>query len=274
MWIGAMVWGLAAGAAQAQEPSGPVGGTELDVLCTNLWGLAWPLSRDRRERLPLIHQAQDFDGYDLVAVQELWRGARRRVDGPWVGPPRGSGDSGLALAGRLAGDASLWLEPFDQSVGIERLKRKGILVAEVPVEGLEQPLWVFVTHFQAGDPYGRVRGSKAAQLADLRAAHTGPALVLGDFNWHRDNPEDQRSEGLLVGAGLRDVAVVLDRPEPTYVATNPYAWPAAHGERFDRVYVRDGAGVVITPLEIEVLHDPEPLSDHQPVRVRVRVQEL
>ncbi len=271
MWIGGMLWGFAALAAEPEGIAEPLGGAELDVLCTNIWGLAWPLSRDRRERLPRVGLERDFQSYDLVAVQELWRGARRRVGGPWTAPG-GSGDSGLALAGRLAAGATIHLEPFRESAGVERLKRKGILVAEVPVEGLERPLLVFVTHFQAGDPYGGVREAQALQLVELLALHEGPALVLGDFNLHRDNAADSRAERVLVRAGLRDVAVALDRLEPTYVETNPYAWPGAHGERFDRVYVRDGESVSVRPLEVEVLHDAEPISDHQPLRVRVRVE--
>jgi endonuclease/exonuclease/phosphatase family metal-dependent hydrolase len=269
MWTALILWGFSASAA---EPPAAEQSAEIEVLCTNIWGLAWPLSQHRRQRLPQIFEQQRFDTYDLVAVQELWRGARRRVQGAWF-LPDGRGDSGLALAGRLAAGAQIWLEPFEERVGVERFKRKGILVAEVPVEGLDQPLRVFVTHLQAGGSYGEVRQAQVQQLARLLQAYDGPALVLGDFNLHTGNPADNEAERVLLDAGLRDVAIALDRLEPTYVASNHYAWPSAHGQRFDRVYVRDGGGVTVTPLEVEVLHSADPLSDHQPIRVRLRVQE-
>ena len=270
MWIGWLGLGVAAMAGGGAESPTQPEIAELNVLCTNVWGLVWPLSQDRRERLPRVYEEQDFATYDLVAVQELWRGARRRVDGPWFGPDQ-AGDSGLALAGRLAPGARMSLEPFDERVGVERLKRKGILVARVALDGFDQPLWVYVTHFQAGGPYGRIRLSQARQLARLLGAHDGPALVLGDFNLHAGNPIDDQAEAQLFSAGLTDVAMTLDQVEPTYVASNPYAWTSAHGQRFDRVYLRDGGGVDLTALEIEVLHDDDPVSDHQPLRVRLRV---
>jgi endonuclease/exonuclease/phosphatase family metal-dependent hydrolase len=42
-------------------------------------------------------------------------------------------------------------------------------------------------------------------------------------------------------------------------------------ERFDRVYLRDAPGLRLHPLEAEVVRGGRPLSDHHPLRVRVRL---
>ena len=43
-------------------------------------------------------------------------------------------------------------------------------------------------------------------------------------------------------------------------------------ERFDRVYVRDGAEIRVEARDVEVLrYRNRPLSDHQPVRAALRL---
>ncbi len=252
-------------AAGARDP-------ELDILCVNLWGLAWPLSRDRGERLAAAPEALDFEGYDLVGLQEVWRGAARYLPEGSVRRPTVQLDSGLAVAGRMAGGARLALHTFEHSAGVERLVRKGVLVAQldVPEAGA---VWVLVTHLQAGPGYGAIRLAQAEELLELLDAAPGPALVIGDFNLHRDDPADLEVEALLADAGLRDAALLAGEGAPTYTDANPYAWAPASGERFDRIYLRDGGGTALELVDFEVLDYDRPLSDHQPVRATLRLSE-
>lgn len=245
---------------------------ELDILCANLWGLAWPLSRDRGERLSAAPEALGFDRYDLVGLQEIWRGAIKHLPDDSVRTPEVQVDSGLALAGRLADDAEIALHTFEHSAGVERFKRKGVLVAQLDVPDFG-PVWTFVTHLQAGPPYGETRLRQAEELLELVEAAPGPALIVGDFNLHHGDPMDGEVEALLERAGLRDAALVAGDTAPTYTQENPYIWAPAGGERFDRVYLKDGGGAALELVEFEVLEYDQPLSDHQPVRVKLRLSE-
>jgi len=244
---------------------------EIDVLCANLWGLAWPLSKDRGDRLSAAPEALNFSDYDFVGLQEVWRGAHKHLEGE-VRLPDVQVDSGLAVTGKLTAGAPMALHTFEASVGVERFKRKGVLVTQLDVPDYG-PVWAYVTHLQAGQAYGEVREAQARELLALVAAAPGPAIILGDFNLHEGDPADDAVAALLTGAGLRDAALIADSEEPTYRADNPYIWAAASGERFDRVYLMDGDTASLELLEVEVLDYAQPLSDHQPVRVKVRVNQ-
>ncbi len=245
---------------------------QIDLLSANLWGLAWPLARDRGERLPKAPEALGFDGYDFVGLQEIWRGAVRHLPEGAVRVPSVGVDSGLAVAGQLSGDASIALHTFEASAGVERFKRKGVLVAQLDVPDFG-PLWVYVTHLQAGPPYGAVRMAQAEELIALMERTPGPAVVMGDFNLHAGDPADDAVAARLAEAGLVDAALSAGAEAPTYRSGNPYIWGAAAGERFDRIFLRDGAAVALELVEVEVLDYDVPLSDHQPVRARVQLRE-
>jgi len=262
---------LMAPAAMA-SPADAAGIKEIDILCANLWGLAWPLSKDRSERLKAAPEALNFADYDFVGLQEVWRGAYKHLEGD-VRLPDVQVDSGLAVTGKLATDAPIALHTFEASVGVERFKRKGVLVMQLDVPDFG-PVWAFVTHLQAGQSYGEIREAQARELLELVAAAPGPALILGDFNLHEGDPADDVVAALFAEAGLRDAALVAGSDEPTYRADNPYIWAPAGGERFDRVYLKDGDSAALTLLEVEVLDYEQALSDHQPVRVKVQMNQL
>ena len=71
----------------------------LDILTLNVWGLPWPLSRKRGLRMKRIRACLADRQDDLVGVQELWGGTHRAL--PQLRRGSGSGDSGLAIGGRL-----------------------------------------------------------------------------------------------------------------------------------------------------------------------------
>jgi endonuclease/exonuclease/phosphatase family metal-dependent hydrolase len=96
---------------------------------------------------------------------------------------------------------------------------------------------------------------------------------MGDFNFHEDQAQDQRSAERLHAAGFADAALELAQVEPTYhSASNPYVRGPEEVQRFDRVYLKGGSGLQVEPLQAEVVRlDPQPVSDHHPLRVRVRI---
>ena len=255
-------------------PSEPV--AEIDVLSINIWGLPWPISKHRVSRMQHLDEL-NFDAYDVVGVQEVWRGAWRRIpDRQRIRRPETCADSGLGLTGRLADRAkTLTLVPFAATTGVERLKGKGILLSEVAVPDLGA-IWVYVIHFQAGPDSGDVRAAQAEELLMLLEARPGPAVVIGDFNLYRDHALDAATEQRLAEAGLQDAALRVGAPSATYIADNPYIWKGEGGERFDRIYLRDGPDVALEVSSVAVLsYAPpaftEPLSDHQPITARIRL---
>lgn len=245
----------------------------LDLLTLNLWGLPWPVARGRRERKRRLVDHLSRRPYDLAGLQELWWPWRRSLDLTPLSLPRGRRDSGLALAGRLPLREEARVEHFDDHGGFDRLKRKGLLRAGVEVSS-DAVVSICVTHLQAGRRHAAIRARQLAQLLRALDKERRPIVVMGDFNLHGDVDEDRRSAERLHAAGFKDVAVALSREEPTYVPTNPYVRKHRQAERFDRVYLRDGVETRLEPVEVEVLRpQPQPLSDHHPVRARIRLVE-
>jgi endonuclease/exonuclease/phosphatase family metal-dependent hydrolase len=245
--------------------------TELDLLTANLWGLPWPVARERRARKHRFAEHLTRWTYDLVGIQELWWPWRRSLRLSSLTIPRTSRDSGLALAGRLPIRDAVRVEHFRRGVGVDRLKRKGTLRASVETASGE--LSVCVAHLQAERRHAAVRARQLQQLLDQLAAERRPVVLMGDFNLHDDCEEDRRSAERVRAAGFADAALELARAEPTYhSASNPYVRNPREAHRFDRVYLRDGSGLRLRPLQAEVVRlNPRPVSDHHPLRVRVRV---
>ena len=260
---------LSFSAAAENLESDPV--AELSVASINIWGLSWPIAKQRGQRMRAL-STLELDSYDVVGMQEVWRGAYRRI--PWrerIQRPAARGDSGLALTGQLPLLTTPILIPFTASAGVERLKGKGILISQIAVPDIG-PVWVYVTHFQAGSRAGDVRAAQAEELLALLADSPGPSIVIGDFNLYQQHERDAQTEQRLAGAGLQDVALALENPQATYIADNPYIWKNEDGERFDRIYLRSGEGIALEAVETAVLAYEEPLSDHQPLTARIRVR--
>lgn len=245
--------------------------SELDLLTVNLWGLPWPFARERlqRKRRLAAHLAER--AYDLVGIQELWWPWRRAFEAPALRVPRTRRDSGLALAGRLTAREDVHVAHFRHHRGPDWLKRKGVLWAEVETAD-GSVLRVGVTHLQAERRHAGVRTHQVDEIVARVEAERGPVVLMGDFNLHADSDEDCRSAERLHAAGLLDAALALGLDEPTYGVVSPYERGGGRGERFDRVYLRDGAHAALRPLDTEVLDiEGGAVSDHHPVRVRVRI---
>ncbi len=231
----------------------------LEVLSLNVWGLPWPLSRDRPGRLRRIDRHLSDQDHDVVALQELWRGSTL----PRARRGEERRDSGLALAGRYAPTAIL--EPvtsFIRSASVDRLKGKGILPARIPLGGWGH-LRVLITHLQAGHRHGAVRAAQVDQLLELAAAEPGATLLIGDFNLHDQHDTDQRTARRILAEGFTDAAMADDAPMPTWR-------PELHGQRFDRIYLRSGDGVALDVLATGV--GMQGLSDHLPLWARLEAR--
>jgi endonuclease/exonuclease/phosphatase family metal-dependent hydrolase len=242
---------------------------DLDLLTVNLWGLPWPVSRHRAVRKHRFVAHLRDRAYDLVGIQELWWPWRRSAKRAPLHVPKSRRDSGLALAGRLRLGESR-VEHFDHHGGVDRLKRKGVLRARAQAPA-GADLSVAVVHLQAGRRHWALRSRQLEQLLAGLESERRPVVLMGDFNFYADVAEDQRSAERLAAAGFDDAARSLGRCEPTFVSSNPYVPGRNRAERFDRVYLRDASDVALRPLDSEVVRTERPLSDHQPLRVRVRV---
>ena len=107
---------LSFSAAAENLESAPV--AELSVASINIWGLSWPIAKQRGQRMRALDSLA-LDSYDVVGMQEVWRGAYRRI--PWrerIQRPTDRGDSGLALTGRLPLLTAPILVPFAASAGV------------------------------------------------------------------------------------------------------------------------------------------------------------
>ncbi len=244
-------------------PTAAAAGPLLRLLTLNTWGLPMP---DRRARFDRIRAYLAATGADLVGLQEVWRGAHRLLELEGLRrPARGSGDSGLALLTDHE-VSQLACTPFSVARGVDGLKRKGVLEARVEVPGAG-PLWVFVTHLQAGrrPAHAEVRSRQIDELLERVEAVEGPAVVLGDFNLHAGRARDVESAGRLGAAGLVDAAEQAGQLATTH---------AGDGARHDRVLLRSGGGVRLDAERVEVPGyggELPVLSDHQPVVVHLRV---
>jgi endonuclease/exonuclease/phosphatase family metal-dependent hydrolase len=262
----------------------------LDILTLNTWGFRWPLAKDRDLRFARIRQHLATHRYDAVAFQELWGSSPTALGDTgyaWVGDdaqlPRGlrRNDSGLGFKvrdslSRGADAMKRMAQAFRRAAGFDRLKRKGFQTVELPAGDLGRVTLVN-THLQAGANEAAIRRSQLDELLAAVETIATPVVLCGDFNLFRDSDEDRAAHRSLFAAGFVDASEAIDRPEPTYLSSNPYVPTQEGNQRFDRIYVRDGAHdgqrLRLRPADVRVIVDhAAPLSDHEGVRARILVE--
>ena len=122
------------------------------------------------------------------------------------------------------------------------------------VEVLGRPLLAVKVHFNwTEDDTSRFAQARAL-LAELETLDL-PMIVAGDFN---DVPGSRTIEA-FIETGFE----LVERPGPSWNAVAPSV-------DIDHIFVRSGAGLRIDPLGGKVLRERS-LSDHRPVRGRIRV---
>ncbi|MEZ4234931.1 MAG: hypothetical protein R3F59_01950 [Myxococcota bacterium] len=259
-----LLWMLVAPAHACPFDDAGAGEAPLSVLTFNAWGLPRPVAVDRRGRLPRIAGWLEDQGYDVAGLQELWRGAVRLF--PWsrgglTAPMGARGDSGLALVTpHEVRDTRLY--EYAAERGFDAWKAKGLLMAELVVDDGRE-VTVGVTHLQAGGS-ARNASVRAAQIDELLGQlgdDDRATVLMGDFNLYADQPADAASWKRLEDAGFVDVAAASGETRGTYPGRT---------DRFDRIYVRDGASRCWVPRRAEVI-DPDRggLSDHRAVEAEM-----
>jgi len=258
--------------ASAESPQLPaVEPVEIRVGTYNIWGLPGLLTKPRwRHRRGLVNRFLGLGDFDVLAGQEVFDNA---IDDLEPGPDltTSTGDAGLGFW--FGPKVRLYSQDFTRHFrtrrGVERLKRKGVIGAELSLEGGAR-VWVYDTHLQAYAFEGaaEARADQVAEIIEAVDARPGPAILLGDFNLHRGFEPDDVIAGALLAAGFRDVAAELGNTgEGTWSDTDL---------RLDRIYLRDGSDGCLTPTDYQVQKQAlEPgvvVSDHHPVWARVRVE--
>lgn len=247
----------------ASAHAAPCGGSgvELDVLTFNTWGLPRPIAQDRRARFPGIDRVVHDDQWEVVGLQELWRGARPLVSREHLLLPDGDADSGLATVTRWQTRPHP-LHVFHDASGFDAWKSKGVQVTDVVVPDAGD-LLVVNTHLQAGRSRraARARARQVDEVLRVVAGAQSPVVMVGDFNLYDDLDADRDSARRIADAGLVDAAVALHADRETY--------PGAG--RLDRVFVRDGAHGCLVPEAVRRV-DADGLSDHRPIAFRLRLR--
>jgi len=237
----------------------------VDVVTLNTWGLPPPLAPRRGARMAAIADWVETHDADIVALQEVWRGAVPLLPLP-LARAETVGDDGLGVVDR-PGLQVLGSIRFDQARGFDALKRKGAQAVRWTTDAV--PVTVVVTHLQSGRgrANGRVRAAQVAQILDWIAPQAGPVVLLGDLNLVDGDPHDAPAIEALAGAGLVDLA---PGGEGTWRTLD---------HRYDRILVRDGARWRWAPEHVEVVRydedpgtdRPGPLSDHLPVHAHLHL---
>lgn len=280
-------------APTAEAPSTtapPPPAVQVDLLIYNVAGLPDALSgSEPATNTPLIGPL--LNNYDFVLVQESWLTPEDAPEGQEtyheilvdlaefnhesesLAAPMGSDTdrpSALLSDGlnRFSGypftpvERQRWLTCGIASADCFSLK--GFSVATTTfADGIEVD--IYNLHLDAGREDFGIREENVAELtAHILENSDGRAVIVGgDFNLHLDrDPDADQFAGLLADAGLTDACTELACDEPN---------------RIDRVAFRSGDDVTISALEWHneaptfTRDDGEPLSDHDPVLVRLEI---
>lgn len=242
----------------------------VDLLTFNVAGLPTTLSASEPHRfMPRI--APLLGRYDLVLLQEdfayhdlLMQGARF----PCVVPPTPPDDlpfgDGLCQLSRfrLHDPMHVRWAACSGVVGgyFDCLAAKGFSVATVELAA-GVAVDVYDLHADAGDESGDrwARAEGFAGLCTFAAHHSaGRAMIVaGDFNMRWSCRADR---------------AVLERLERELDLCDAAAWLGATSdlERIDKVMVRNGGGVELTPVAIAPAAELDGLSDHRALWVRLQ----
>lgn len=258
-----------------------------NLFTLNTWGFKWPLARDRKRRFQRIAAHLAERDYDVVALQEMWGGAREALGHTglqWAGddarhtPRLAMERSGLGIKvkGGLHRGARAVRElfrSFTHQRGWDRVKDKGFMAIEVPVG--DKRVTVVNTHLQAELPRAKVRRSQLDEILEAVEGVQTPVVLCGDFNLFDTSAEDRAGHAALERHGFRDASLLIDRPEATYLKKNPYVG-GRDDHRFDRIYLRDGQADAagrrtrLSASSVEVIVDhAQPMSDHEAVTARI-----
>ncbi len=257
------------------------GGSVLELLTYNIWGKPGILGTDQARRMGLIAPA--IRPFQIVALQEAFTAhadlIATRSGFPFQAWHREKKwfditTSGLFTLTNFAQD-EVDFAPFEQEATWDRFANKGVLFTRLRVPGVGC-VDVYNTHYQAENPYGKIREHDNGVLAALVKKHdTGwPTFLLGDFNMTADSPEYR---DLMARLAPRDGWLEANPEAPGYTVDpgNTNKPDTKGAERIDYVFAlpRERWDVRFERLAI-AMNEPVAgghLSDHFGVQASVRI---
>ena len=245
---------------------------------------ARPLFDDSKQKFKFISPL--MNAYDICAFQEcfkdhhlLWEATEHPVKlyHATLKHPFKVVGSGLSILGKFPLEKTDGINFDSQGDGQNRPASKGVLMARFLVQGM--PVDVYTTHIAAGKHEASMRAKFEQSDEIIRFINqTSPpenaVILLGDFNMrpsrgpedreaNKNNPKVMGFDYLVKGLNLRDASDEINGPV---------------GTEIDRILFRPGNGQTMTPLRWQ--HDGpefygpdgEPLSDHEPVIVKFKLE--
>jgi len=244
-----------------------------------------PLVFDDDKRANLIAAKVRASGADIVGLQEVWSYRRQR----WFArelaqvypycyypahprlDPRTT--SGLLLLSKYK-LTDVTFSPFPRRTNIadnEFWARKGVITATVEPWAGGPAFRVAITH-ACTDVGGREQPNLQLIALKATANHTGPAVMMGDFNIHHlrqvDECEYAVMQGIFARVGAKDAylkvhgtadarAYTIDRERnPLDQVFSPDREVKDKGDRLDYVFVREsGEGLTLRTEKAEVIRD-------------------
>ena len=266
---------LAVACSASPEDTTPTSG-DLRLLTYNVAGLPTGLagpSVPTEERMPQI--GAFLNAYDWVGLQEDFTEPGHELLLADAGHPvqywfsevlestraLGSGLSTLVRVGEVVDYEETHYTACNGTLdgASDCLASKGFQITTVRL-GSERVDFIN-THHEAGGGLEdeAARTAQVDQILGALAATEHAVVFVGDFNMRWSDPPDATELQRYADAGLRDVCLELDCPEP---------------DRIDRILVRDSANLMLTVSDWAVepgYEDAEgaPLSDHDPVAATI-----
>lgn len=251
---------------RSTQPTASVRSARLSLLTWNTWGLPAPVGTDLRKRFQAMLGV--VGGFDFVGLQETFTSEAKALLTHELYPYSHRHEStafmrlnsGLSVLSRhriLETD----FVPFDKCGDSDCLAQKGVLFTRIEVAGLG-PVDIYNTHYQAHSPYVKERLHDNEVLARfVRRKDVGhPTFLMGDFNFREGGQEYQ------------DLMLRLD-PADLYRTYRPMekGGTSKSGSRIDYVFYRPTMGYDMAVLDSAVMFEGLGLSDHNGVRVDVRI---
>ncbi len=159
----------------------------LKLASINHWGLAWPFSIHKKNRLSNLVELIKKRKFDIVCLQEVWKTSELntlRLSFPgyffFYSIKKRKNPSGLVILSKYQLYDEYFI-PFGV-LNYEAIFEKGLLLAKISIGGKE--IRVINTHLQASfKPLKSIAWQK--QLEKVYSAfNDNPTLIFGDFNYN------------------------------------------------------------------------------------------
>lgn len=245
---------------------------------------ARPLFDDSKYKFKYISPL--LNNYDICAVQEcfkdhhrLWNAAEHPVKlyHATLKHPFKVVGSGLSILGKFPLAKADGINFDSQGDGQNWPASKGVLMARFLVQGM--PVDVYTTHIAAGKHEASMKakfeqGDEIIRFIQASSPPENAVILLGDFNMrpsrgpedkeaNKNNPKVMGFDHIVEALNFRDASDEINGPT---------------GTEIDRILFRPGAGQTMTTLAWQhddpIFYDPDgnPLSDHEPVIVKFKLE--